>query len=179
MDRLTYQQYPRGHVDDLKVQVQALEEENAGLKAQISFLQQSQKELLAAPTDDAPALQASACGGDLAADIGLLSLEGTSERKYIGASSGVYFGKLVGTILPRQAESLPLEAQLTNPLRFGLGRRAEQKPTDALQLSPPERFMIPNVETANLLQEAFFSHRWPSLPFLHRPTFIKNTMNPC
>ncbi|KAG0649390.1 Positive regulator of purine utilization [Hyphodiscus hymeniophilus] len=176
-DRLTYQQLPRSHVDDMKAQVQALQEENDALKAQISFLQQQKQHDLGAAVEEAPKPQgkgaATVCGRELAADIGLLSLEGTSERKYVGESSGVYFGKIVGAILPGEAKSLPAAAQLTNPLRFGLGRRDVQKPVNVPREPPPRPILLPNTEMANRLQEAFFSHRWPSLPFLHRPTFLK------
>src|SRR5579859_3705154 len=41
VDRLTYRQYPRGHVEDLEAQVAALKEENNQLKSELLLLKQS------------------------------------------------------------------------------------------------------------------------------------------
>lgn len=175
MDRLTYRQYPRGHVEDLETRIQALQQENAELEAEISSLRQSQRQSLGPTAESGSESQdtraASACGGELATDIGLLSLEGTSERKYVGESSGVYFGKIVGTLLPSASQTLP--ASHPANLRSGFGRRIEHMSPAALNANVLEPAPIPIAHVANRLQEAFFSHRWSSLPFLHRPTFLK------
>jgi hypothetical protein len=168
-------------VENLETRVQTLQEENNDLRAQIRLLQQSQQQSFDTPVGSAAKSQAtvgpaSACGGELAVEFGLLSLEGTSERKYVGESSGVHFGKIVGTILPREAQALPLIAQLANPLKggFGIEHRAEATSTASWSSIHHEPANIPTDEVANRLQESFFSHRWSSLPFLHRPTFLKD-----
>jgi hypothetical protein len=166
---LTHRQFARGHVEDLEAQVEALQQEKDALKQELDLLRQSNipkvqgnlgKEGGLAPTTE-----------DLALDIGLLSLEGASDSKYVGESSGVYFGKLIEILLPR-----------INP-----DDRAEKAPNGNLEMNGQSTPMsnalttptpVPDEDMANKLQEAYFCHRWPSLPFLHKPTFIGRHFKP-
>jgi hypothetical protein len=177
-DLICYREYRRGHVENLKTRIQTGECPNANMKSQMSLLRHSQQQSLAPSTESIASSQgtaaASACARELATDIGQLGCspwEGTSERKYVGESSGVYFGKIVGTLLPGASQVLPADHPAN--LASGFGRRAEDtSSTAAVRTSALEPAPIPTADIANRLQEAFFSHRSSSLPFFHRPMFL-------
>ncbi|KAK4500404.1 hypothetical protein PRZ48_008593 [Zasmidium cellare] len=89
---------------------------------------------------------------------------------YLGDSGGTFFGTLVQKTLMRsgyQAENGPIHSSL----KLNLNNQAEEG--RAAFTSPSGRIddsWLP-AELIFRLEEAFFDHRWPSLPFLHRPTF--------
>jgi hypothetical protein len=114
---------------------------------------------------------------NLPGDIGLLSLEGASDGKYVGDSSGVHFGRIIQAVLPvadYKHEQGPAHSRLR--LRVHKLHDGESPFSNDSNFSGPAA--IPSIEMANKLQEAFFAHRWPSLPFLHKPTFLEKHFYP-
>jgi hypothetical protein len=106
---------------------------------------------------------------DLASNIARLSLEGSSEKKYVGESSGVHFGNIVQALLP-----LTDYKRAPSAGRFPL--RVERPSTSNSPVSEGGVFrpkLLPALEVANKLQEAYFEQRWASFPLLHRPTFLE------
>lgn len=170
MDRLTYRQYPRGHVEDLESQIVSLKEENEQLRSEILLLRQSGN--TTPVSQDAPVLarQGSLSEHDLASNIARLSLEGSSEKKYVGESSGVHFGNIVQALIPlTDYKDAPSSGKF--PLRV-------ERPALGISLAISESGvfypkMVPPLDIANMLQEAYFEHRWASFPLLHRPTFME------
>ena len=80
-------------MDDLEARVAALQQEYEELKVGLLLPRHSQNCNQASSAGSSPRNQeagASPTRGDLAFDIGLLSLEGASERKYVVESSGAY-----------------------------------------------------------------------------------------
>ncbi|KAF2166688.1 hypothetical protein M409DRAFT_23318 [Zasmidium cellare ATCC 36951] len=169
VDRLTHRPLPRGHVD-------ALERENEELRRRIQMLEQHSSALngvhgvttplspppVPVPDDGTPsdvslertALHHTTAGGDM----------------YLGDSGGTFFGTLVQKTLMRsgyQQENGPIHSSL----RLNLNNQAEAN--KAAFTSPSGRIdetWLPP-ELIFRLEDAFFDHRWPNAPFLHRPTF--------
>ena len=112
-------------------------------------------------------------------DIGLLSLEGASERRYVGESSGIYFGKIMQALLPAtdyKYQHGPPHSRLS--LRVERRQTLRDSPATNHSAAKTDPAPIPPFELANKLQETFFMHRWPALPFLHKPTFLERHFMP-
>ncbi|KAE8453315.1 hypothetical protein EG329_011382 [Mollisiaceae sp. DMI_Dod_QoI] len=170
VDRLTYRQYPRGHVEDLESQIIDLREENERLKSELLLLKQSGN---TTPLSQDPVSEVSRnviSEPDLALNIARLSLEGSSEKKYVGESSGVHFGNIVQALLPlTDYKRAPSSGRF--PLRVERpSSRSSPAMSDCGAFHPK---LVPSFEMANMLQEAYFEHRWASFPLLHRPTFME------
>lgn len=184
IDRLTHRQYPRGHVEQLEAENRALQQKNSKLLRELNRLKQLESEHASdqmqaensqqdCDIDDRNPFQEF----NLESDIRLLSLEGASQRKFVGESSGVHFGKIVQAVLPAmdyKHEQGPSHSRLK--LRLERNSTGHSPATD--DSTSPRISALPPLELANQLQEAYFTHRWSSLPFLHRLTFLEKHFNP-
>ncbi|KAK9460922.1 fungal-specific transcription factor domain-containing protein [Lipomyces oligophaga] len=183
-DRLAYRQYPRGYVEGLEEKVRSYE-------AQIRSFQEHSLTDGEHTASTSPSVHSNNAEDDpvtesLITDIGYLSLEGSSERRYVGSSSGVYFARILKATFKHsdsfraQNSPSPFEATLSSnsaipdqpSSRHNLSQPASQKPLCISHL--------PDRQSALMLAKSFFESRWPQHPFLHRPTFFdvqfENTM---
>ncbi|KUJ12403.1 uncharacterized protein LY89DRAFT_785771 [Mollisia scopiformis] len=168
VDRLTYRQYPRGHVEDLEAQIVSLKEENDQLRAELQMFRQSG---ISTPLSQEASVQAvpAVSEHDLASNIARLSLEGSSEKKYVGESSGVHFGNIVQALVPlTDYKRAPSSGRF--PLRV---ERPSSGSSPAMSDGGFHPKPVPSLEIANMLQVAYFETRWASFPLLHRPTFME------
>lgn len=177
VDRLTWKEKPRGHVEELEAEVKRLEARVRELEVEVTQLRNgvepSQNEI-AAQLSPLEQLAAEPTPEDvsstIAQDIDLLSQDVISERKYIGESSGVFFGHVLQTVLLRANYK---HDQNATHKSFGL---QIERPSSALSASSAPcrtHVSLPLPDMAETLLEAFFTNRWPSLPFLHRPSFLE------
>jgi Fungal specific transcription factor domain len=104
----------------------------------------------------------------IASDIGLLSLEVTSEKRYVGASSGVHFGKILQAILPHTEYQ---HEQRSSGYGWNLKTSRSSETGTSLYGSTVPNIALPAPEVAAKLRDTFFACRWPSLPFLHLEHF--------
>lgn len=108
-----------------------------------------------------------------ATNIGSTSLDALSEDKFVGESSGAFFGNILQTVLLHANYE---HQQGHRRLKMRLDRN--QVGSSASSELPETHLSIPDLEEAEKLQDAFFTHQWASLPFLHKPSFLKNHYEP-
>ncbi|KAK9381216.1 fungal-specific transcription factor domain-containing protein [Kockiozyma suomiensis] len=102
----------------------------------------------------------------LIADVGYLSLEGASERRYLGSSSGVHFARILQSTFKWSDSS---RAQ-NSTLPFD-GRHDSVSYSSVM---PSAIASLPDRTSAESLANSFFATRWPQHPFIHRPFFFAN-----
>lgn len=167
VDRLTHRPLPRDHVD-------SLERENEELRRRIQLLEQqsvgrSAVHGVATPLSE-PAIPPAAPEDATPSDISveMTALHGGGDM-YLGDSGGTFFGNLVQQTLVRSGFQQEHDL-IHNSLRLNLNNQTEAG--GAAMTSPSGRLAtwLPS-DLIFRLEGAFFDHRWPSLPFLHRPTF--------
>ncbi|KAK7207840.1 fungal-specific transcription factor domain-containing protein [Myxozyma melibiosi] len=162
-DRLTYRQYPRGYVENLEEKVRSLE-------AQLRASRERNRNESEGANSESPSVQSppddDAGTESLIADVGYLSLEGASERRYLGSSSGVHFARILQSTFKWSDSS---RAQ-NSTLPFD-GRVESVSYSSEL---PPAIDALPNRASAETLADSFFATRWPQHPFIHRPHFFVN-----
>ncbi|KAJ8109678.1 hypothetical protein OPT61_g7284 [Boeremia exigua] len=184
LDRTTHRQYPRGHVEDIEAQLQSLRErleeielENSTLKKEVDQARRHrtagispQGPSLADGLPNAAALSASPFES-LSEEISVVPSDVTSGRRFIGDSSGLFFGKIVQAVL-LQADYKGEQGPAFDALRLRVAERTDHEAAD--NLPSTSTFEYPSLDMAHRLQNAYFTYRWPALPFLHWPTFLNN-----
>jgi hypothetical protein len=158
----------------LEAEVLKLQEENEKLKGHIQTVRERAGGMNGVPVPRTDRAEAPRVGTDLVSEIGILSLEGASERRFVGESSGIHFGKIIEALLPAtdyKHEQGPAHSQL----RLRLARKSSPASTNPSRFRPTP---LPSIELGNSLKEAYFSNRWPSLPFLHKSNFVVNHFTP-
>ncbi|CZR52338.1 uncharacterized protein PAC_02215 [Phialocephala subalpina] len=152
-----------------KNKIVTLKQENDQLRSELLLLRQSGSSTPLsqdALPQDPP--QNVISESDLASNIARLSLEGSSEKKYVGESSGVHFGNIVQALLPlTDYKRAPSSGRF--PLRVERASSGNSPAINEGGIFQPK--MLPPLEMCNILQETYFEHRWASFPLLHRPTF--------
>ena len=167
--------------------MEQLEEEITSLRAEIGAMKKDNSSEFEIPNNtSASPVSFSADGQEthtpqssssLADAIETVSLEGSAEQRYVGESSGVHFGRIIQALLP--LADYKYERGLSSS-RLGLRLDRSNNNTRPLGLDSTAWKIapIPPFELANRLQETYFANRWPSLPFLHQPTFLERHFMP-
>ncbi|KAF4534013.1 uncharacterized protein LTHEOB_3626 [Lasiodiplodia theobromae] len=174
LDRLTYREYPRGYVDDLEADVQRLKARIHELEQEANALRASARNPAERAGDSEQLTDAQPDG--FAENINIVPRDVTSGRKFVGDSSGLFFGNVVQAVLTqadyKQDHGPPRESL---SLRVG-DRLSTTSPSVASPCVTENTF--PEPELADRLQRAYFTHRWPALPVLHRPSFLEKHFAP-
>lgn len=187
LDRLTWKQHPRGHVD-------ALERENEMLRTRVRSLEQAanatssgveqheSRQLVVDHQPEAPWAAAHQPAGlpsnnELPAEYGRATLEDSpTQPKYVGESGGGYLGNIMQKML-LQADYKHEQGPSHSRLRMRIhqdGRKASPLSSRAAE----GHCDFPSAELAPKLEESYFTVRWAALPFLHRPTFREKHLQP-
>ena len=115
----------------------------------------------------------------LVSDVGMVSVQGTSESRYLGSTSGISFARVVFAAVKSSVAHTPSEK--------GSHKAAKALPNDAasgggtsmrdslfgLHSKPaikPAPF--PEKEVGERLVELYFNHANPQIPILHRDEFV-------
>ncbi|KAF2011985.1 hypothetical protein BU24DRAFT_465561 [Aaosphaeria arxii CBS 175.79] len=182
VDRLTNRQYPRGHVEGLeleverlKARIQELEIRSSEANPSTQGSRPSTESVLATHStplsfNSTDAHEPSSITGITNDDFTAIPRDVTRSGRFIGDSSGLFFGTIVKGIL-LQADYKGEHGPATSSLRLRLAER-QTTSTDA-------QFSFPDDDLANRLQTAYFTSRWPALPFLHRGSFLEQHFEPC
>ena len=118
-------------------------------------------------------------GEDLSHEVALVSLAGSSDRKYIGPSSGFSFAKLIGSTLSSSSllqERALLEdgsATPSNLIRHDGIFRSQRLRSRLLDLSSVEPAMPPPSQAA-VLVDVFFTYVHYQFPCLYAPHFYRD-----
>jgi hypothetical protein len=102
--------------------------------------------------------------------LDVITRDVTSGARFVGDSSGLFFGNIVQAVL-LQANYKGQQGPSDSSLRLRVGGRKLSVPSSAPK--PSAQTIFPDPETAHKLQNALFTHRWPALPFIHKPTFFQ------
>lgn len=179
VDRLTHRPLPRGHVD-------ALERENQELRRRIEVFEHialentsiSEPHGVSTPlSTPAPPVSAGGTPSDGSLERTALDPGSDNSGMYVGESGGSFFGSLVQKTLMQsgyQHETGPLHSSL----RVNLNNQIQPGRATLTDTSGRLDEALLDPELIFRLEEAFFDHRWPSLPFLHRPTFREQHLQP-
>jgi hypothetical protein len=190
VDRTTNRQYPRGYVEDmetdlqrLRTQVESLELDNRSLQHELDQLR-LRNVPAATPhacsveggTPNASANAPSASPfGSLSEEINVVPSDVTSGRRFVGDSSGLFFGKIVQAVL-LQTDYKGEQGPASEALRLRVADSAYGPTSD--RSAHVAQFEYPDLDLAHQLQNAYFTCRWPALPFLHWPAFLNNHFGP-
>lgn len=189
VDRLTNRQHPRGHLEGLESEIQSLNAHIKKLESEADTLRRQLKNAVEARTvpslaetrqeeSELPTSSATSPFSNIAEDVNVVSHDVTSGRRYIGDSSGLFFGNIVQAIL-LQADYKGEQGPSSSSFRMRVGDRQKALFSSSSNKSPgPYQFTFPDQDLAYKLQNAYFKHRWPSLPFMHHATFLENHYNP-
>ncbi|PSN74071.1 hypothetical protein BS50DRAFT_566967 [Corynespora cassiicola Philippines] len=191
-DRLTNRQYPRGHVDGLENEVQRLNARVQELELEVKTLKEELLRLPRAPPEgfSIPQGTPDSHGGtnvthqsaspfeNLAEELNVVPRHVTAGQRYIGDSSGLFFGNIVQAFL-LQADYKGEHGPSRSSLRMRVAGRQITSSTSPVAISPvANSFRFPDHDLARRLEDAYFTHQWPSLPFIHRPTFLEHHFTP-
>ncbi|KAF2623200.1 hypothetical protein BU25DRAFT_494418 [Macroventuria anomochaeta] len=190
LDRTTHRQYPRGHVEDMEAQMLSLrtrleevEHENTTLKQD---LESARRRNAPGETPRAPSLESGTPNattntssaspfGSLLDEINLVPSDVTSGQRFVGDSSGLFFGKIMQAVL-LQADYKGEQGPASDALRLRVADRTGTTASETIVSVPP--FEYPDLDVAHRLQNAYHTCRWPALPFLHWPAFLNNHFGP-
>lgn len=164
VDRLTYRQYPRGHIEALERENELLRAKTTDLESKLANALPREGHAAAAGSQDDPTALVPG------AQVAELDLSSLSPSKYVGEASGSFFGKIMQTML-LQTDYKHEQGPTQNKLRLRV-RPTENADSPLSRGESTEHCGFPSSELANQLQEEYFRSRWPALPFLHRPTFM-------
>lgn len=118
---------------------------------------------------------------NLVSNIGMVSVQGTSDPRYLGSTSGISFARVVFAAV---RSSLPGNMPERGPIRTGdrLPQTAAAGPGGGtmrdsffgLQTRPMmKRAAFPDRELAERLVDLYFEHANPQMPILHRGDFME------
>lgn len=181
-DRLSHRQYPRDHVEDLEIReerlqrhVQQLQLENEKLKAAIGGLQ---NEVLYHGTQPSESTEASTHFATQINDF--VSFDNADVHSKVSSNDvlsdvGLSTPSFFGIPLLNGSNVVGNRHQRSWPdARSGMSRgKSSQYPIE------PNDNIFPTDEVGDALQDAYFAHRWPALPFLHRSSFEERHFAPC
>jgi hypothetical protein len=169
VDRVTYRQQPRGHVEDLETEIAQLKERIRQLEHDASTRNAEIEQADDQPGPSSNPSIAETRGPNV--DV----IDSISPENGIGQapdSGRLFFGNVLQAVLLRadykQAHG-PSESNYR--LRVGGSKTSNSSQGTALDIRP---LKLPPPEIANQLQNAYFTHRWPALPLLHRPSFLEH-----
>ncbi|KAI9932167.1 Fungal specific transcription factor [Aspergillus wentii] len=113
---------------------------------------------------------------NLVSNIGMVSVQGTSDPRYLGSTSGISFARVVfaavkssvaGNVSERPSERLPHSAT-------GTGGSTMRDSFFGLQTRPTMKCAaFPDRDLAEKLVNLYFEHANPQMPILHRGDFME------
>lgn len=107
--------------------------------------------------------------GSFAEDLSAVPKDVIGSQRYVGDSSGLLFGNIVQSVLLQAGYDRDL-VPATRPF--------QALPTELQGAAVDSEFTFPSADLANRLQNAYFTCRWPGLPFIHRPSFLQQHLEP-
>lgn len=116
---------------------------------------------------------------NLVSNIGMVSVQGTSDPRYLGSTSGISFARVVfaavRSSIPGNPERGPLRTGERLPqTAAGSGAGTMRDSFFGLQTKPMmKRASFPDRELAERLVDLYFEHANPQMPILHRGDFME------
>ncbi|KAJ5161925.1 hypothetical protein N7492_007317 [Penicillium capsulatum] len=117
---------------------------------------------------------------NLVSNIGMVSVQGTSDPRYLGSTSGISFARVVfaavRSSIPGNPERAPLRTsdRLPQTAAAGPGGGTMRDSFFGLQTRPMmKRAAFPDRELAERLVDLYFEHANPQMPILHRGDFME------
>lgn len=117
---------------------------------------------------------------NLVSNIGMVSVQGTSDPRYLGSTSGISFARVVfaavRSSLPGNPERAPLRTseRLPQTAAAGPGGGTMRDSFFGLQTRPMMKCAtFPERELAERLVDLYFEHANPQMPILHRGDFME------
>ncbi|KAJ6121018.1 hypothetical protein N7523_005298 [Penicillium sp. IBT 18751x] len=116
---------------------------------------------------------------NLVSNIGMVSVQGTSDPRYLGSTSGISFARVVfaavRSSIPGNPERGPLRTGDRLPqTATGSGAGTMRDSFFGLQTKPMmKRASFPDRELAERLVDLYFEHANPQMPILHRGDFME------
>ena len=187
VDRVTQRQQPRGHVEDLetdnaqlKERIRQLELEASSRDVKLEILERAASLQPNGQSQQTPVKNAET--GPLTRqsidattkDSGVDGIDSASPGRGQATDSGstrLLFGNVIHAVLLK-ADYKQVHGPSDSNYRLRVGGRVQSGPSQT-NISDDRNFSLPSPELANQLQNAYFTHRWPALPLLHRPSFLE------
>lgn len=173
MDRITQRQQPRGHIEELEAEITNLRERVRQLELDVSARDSelaSLKENTATVSASSPGIPApTPATPSLLPDPGHDRARGDGPVTHIESSRT---SPLLAQVVLSQASALQEGTTALNP-RTGRSDSGPYGTTETADDGPTVSSLMPPHDTAGQLLEAYFTLRWPALPVLHQPTFMK------
>lgn len=118
---------------------------------------------------------------NLVSNIGMVSVQGTSDPRYLGSTSGISFARVVfaavrSSLPGNMPERAPLRTsdRLPQTAAAGPGGGTMRDSFFGLQTRPMmKRAAFPDRELAERLVDLYFEHANPQMPILHRGDFME------
>ncbi|GAD98135.1 C6 transcription factor (UaY), putative [Paecilomyces variotii No. 5] len=117
---------------------------------------------------------------NLVSNIGMVSVQGTSDPRYLGSTSGISFARVVFAAVKSSVSGNGSDRGSTRsgdrlpPTITGGGTSTMRDSYFGLQTKPTVKCAeFPDRELANKLVELYFEHANPQMPMLHRPDFAE------
>ncbi|KAJ5642168.1 hypothetical protein N7490_006168 [Penicillium lividum] len=118
---------------------------------------------------------------NLVSNIGMVSVQGTSDPRYLGSTSGISFARVVfaavrSSLPGNMPERAPIRTseRLPQTAAAGLGAGTMRDSFFGLQTRPMmKRAAFPDRELAERLVDLYFEHANPQMPILHRGDFME------
>lgn len=117
---------------------------------------------------------------NLVSNIGMVSVQGTSDPRYLGSTSGISFARVVFAAVKSSVSgnvsdrgSTRSSDRLPSSTAAGTGSTMRDS-YFGLQTKPTVKCAeFPDRELANKLVDLYFEHANPQMPILHRPDFME------
>ncbi|KAJ5764948.1 hypothetical protein N7520_004507 [Penicillium odoratum] len=118
---------------------------------------------------------------NLVSNIGMVSVQGTSDPRYLGSTSGISFARVVfaavrSSLPGNMPERAPIRTseRLPQTAAAGPGAGTMRDSFFGLQTRPMmKRAAFPDRELAERLVDLYFEHANPQMPILHRGDFME------
>jgi hypothetical protein len=110
-------------------------------------------------------------------DINVAGLAPSPEETGLPSNSKpLFFGTVLQAVLLR-SDYKQSYGPSDSDYRLRVGDRGQPEAEQANNFAA-RTFVLPSSELANRLQDVYFTHRWPALPLLHRPSFLEHHYAP-
>lgn len=112
----------------------------------------------------------------LVSNIGMVSVQGASDPRYLGSTSGISFARVVFAAVKSSVSGAASERSSikpSKPLTAGTGSASMRDSFFGLQTKPTiKQAPFPDKELGLKLVELYFEHANPQIPILHRGEFM-------
>ncbi|KAJ5704109.1 hypothetical protein N7493_011247 [Penicillium malachiteum] len=154
---------------------------NAGSKDETKLEQRADGEAHGSDKDQDTANQENWRIHNLVSNIGMVSVQGTSDPRYLGSTSGISFARVVfaavrSSLPGNMPERAPIRTseRLPQTAAAGPGGGTMRDSFFGLQTRPMmKRAAFPERELAERLVDLYFEHANPQMPILHRGEFME------